>query len=504
MPVLEVRDAVKRYGGVTALKHVSFAVEPGSVHALLGENGAGKSTLVKIIAGVVRPDSGELLLDGEPVRFSSTLDAGRRGIAVVSQELNLFPDLDVIGNMFMMRERVRGGMVFDRRAMERRARPILEELGVDVPLRSSLAELTLAERQLIEIGKALLTEPRVLVLDEPTSALDDHSAGRLLDVMRVLRQRQVAVVFVTHILEEVMQVGDKVTIMRDGQVVVSAADRGELTIDDIVDGMLGDRRAAVTEAVLDTHVRKPPENASELRLEEVTVPRELHGVSMRAQAGEIVGLAGIVGAGHRSVLRVVSGMRPPSRGRVIVPDRVAARGARSLRAAVRHGIALVSGDRARGLVHDAPIWLNMAHVRAISLGRDGVLPRRKALRRRAERSAAELGVKASDVNQRVGALSGGNQQKVVLAKWLDAEPGVLLLDDPTRGVDIGAKAEMHELIRRASEKCVVLLCSTDLDELAGLCDRVIVFRGGLIACELSGEDLNRHRLLAEMNVAESV
>jgi ABC-type sugar transport system ATPase subunit len=389
MAVLEARDVVKRYGGVTALNGVSFTVEPGSVHALLGENGAGKSTLVKVIVGAVRQDAGEVLLDGRSMQFGSTLDAARHGIAVVSQELNLFPDLDVIANMFMMRERLRLG-VFDRARMEAQARPILAELGVDVPLRTPVGELTLADRQLIEIGKALLTDPRVLVLDEPTSALDNRSSGRLLDIMRVLRQRKVAVIFVTHILEEVMQVADKVTIMRDGHVAIAGADCASLTIDSIVDGMLGDRRALLDatvqaqrrtrEALTARHADTSSDDR--LVLEDVTIARTLWHVGLTAHVGEVVGLAGIVGAGHHAVLEAIAGMRPPASGTITLPGakrnragipRKHGKHAKNLGKAVQQGVALVSGDRARGVVHESPIWKNIAHVRTMSLGRDGFL-----------------------------------------------------------------------------------------------------------------------------------
>ena len=500
MPVLEARDIAKQYGGVVALAGVSFAVEPGTVHALLGENGAGKSTLVKTIVGAVQPDAGQLFLDGRPTRFASTLDAGRHGVAVVSQELNLFPDLSVLANMFMMRESARVG-VLDRRAMRRELQPILEELGLQVSPRSPVSELSLAERQLVEIGKALLSKPRVLVLDEPTSALDDRTSGRLLDIMRVLRQRQVAVVFVTHILEEVMQVSDQVSIMRDGRVVLAAADRRDVTIETILDGMLGERRESTAAVPIAEHVRvADPTNRIEVR--SLSSRSVLDSVDLTACFGEIVGLAGIVGAGHRALLEVIGGIRPMSAGSIMLPGARPARNARSLRAAVRRGVAVVSGDRKRGLVQESPIWVNLAHVRSVSLGRDGMFLRRRPLRERARDRVGKFGIKTSDVNQPVGMLSGGNQQKVVLAKWLESAPSVLLLDDPTRGVDVGAKEEMHTLLRQAGESAAVLLCSTDLDELVMLCDRVVVFRAGRVAAELAGAELNRHALLGEMNAVQ--
>lgn len=503
--VLEARGVSKVYGGVVALRSCDFAVAPGTVHALLGENGAGKSTLVKILAGFVRPDTGSISLDGRPVRFANTADAARHGVAVVSQELNLFPDLDVLANLFTKREPLRG-LFFDRAAMAAQAAPVLAELGLNVGLRTPVGELTLAQRQLVEIGKALLTNPRVLILDEPTSALDDSGAQRLLGVLEVLRQRRVAVVFVSHILEEVMQLSDVVTVLRDGAVVLAAADRANLSIHDIVRAMLGERLVAEEEAAEREHlvqVGDIAETGDALRVEAVTVPGVLHDVSLTAHVGEIVGLAGVVGAGHQALLEVLSGTRPAASGTLRLPGSVrAGTPPRGLRRSVRRGVAVVSGDRKAGLMLDKSIWENVAQVRAVALGADGNLLRRSRLRERARVRIAQLGVRTSGVDQEAGMLSGGNQQKVVLAKWLEASPSTLLLDDPTRGVDVGAKADMHKLIRMASTGSAVLLCSTDLDELVAVCDRVLVFRRGRVAAQLRGPDLNRHRLLTEMNATD--
>jgi ABC-type sugar transport system ATPase subunit len=496
--LLEAHGVHKTYGGVVALRPTRFEATPGTVHALLGENGAGKSTLVKILAGVVRPDGGTIRLDGAAVRFASSADAARHGVAVVSQELNLFPDLDVLSNLFNKREPLRGGLL-DRRAMAVQAEPVLAELGLRVPLRTPVGALSLAERQLVEVAKALLTRPRVLILDEPTSALDDSGTRRLLGVLRVLRQRQVAVVFVSHILEEVMQLSDTVTILRDGQVVLAAAERDTLTIDGIVRRMLGDRLVAEEDAAARER-REPPVDAPALVADGIAVRGVVRDVSLTTRVGEIVGLAGVAGAGHHALLEVLSGTRRASAGVVRLPGRSSA-GAppRNLHRAVRRGVALVSGDRRLGLMLDKPVWENVVQVRSVSLGGDGRWLGRTRLRTRARSRVAELGVRAAGVDQVAGSLSGGNQQKVVLAKWLDAEPSVLLLDDPTRGVDVGAKAEVHDLVRTAAERAAVLLCSTDLDEIVALCHRVLVFRRGTIAAELSGTSLTRHRLLTEIN-----
>lgn len=496
--VLDATGVTKSYGGVAALRGCDFAVAPGTVHALLGENGAGKSTLVKVLAGAVRPDAGTIRLDGAPVRFGTSAEAARHGVAVVSQELNLFPDLDVLANLFTKREPRRGPFV-DRRAMTALAEPVLAELGLDVPLGRAVRDLSLAQRQLVEIAKAMLTRPRVLILDEPTSALDDSSTQRLLGILDVLRQREVAVVFVSHILEDVMQLSDYVTVLRDGAVVQPAAARHMVTIDGIVHAMLGDKLAAAA--------ARPAAMASvggeALVVSDVTVPGVLAEIDLTASVGEIVGLAGVAGAGHQAILEVIGGIRPAASGRLRLPG-AADDGPlpRGLRQAVRRGIAVVSGDRRLGLMLDKPLWHNIIQVRSVALAADGPVLRPGPLRERAARRARQLGVRTTGVDQTTGLLSGGNQQKVVLAKWLEAAPSTLLLDDPTRGVDVGAKAETHELIRAAAVDAAVLLCSTDLDELVTLCDRVLVFRRGRIAAQLSGDDLNRHRLLTEMNAPD--
>jgi ABC-type sugar transport system ATPase subunit len=498
--MLEARGVRKSYGGVVPGAGAPHPGRAGSVHALLGENGAGKSTLVKAIAGAVTPDAGSLVLDGVAVRFGSTAEAVRHGVAVVSQELNVFPDLDVLANLYPMREPRRGPFV-RRGEMEARARPVLADLELDVGLRQPVEELSLAERQLIEIAKAMLTDPRVLILDEPTSALGQGSTENLLRILRVLRDRQVGVVFVSHILEDVMALCDEVTVLRDGEVVMSARPMGELTVPVIVEAMLGERREVVpAPAAALREVVEQTRGALELR--EASIEDRLQPLTLTVAPGEIVGLAGVAGAGHHAVLELVSGLTRPSSGTVTLPSgRSVPHG---LRGAIRAGVALVSGDRRRlGLMLDKPIWENIAQIRAVGLAAAGPIIRTPDLRVRAREHVERLRIRSASVDQDVGGLSGGNQQKVVFAKWLDAAPSVILLDDPTRGVDVGAKAEMHALIRStASAGVPVLMCSTDIDELASLCDRVIVIHNGRAKVELTGATLTTHSVLEAMNTGE--
>src|SRR3954470_14471420 len=365
--MLEAQGVRKTYGGVVALAGVDFAVRAGSVHALLGENGAGKSTLVKVIAGALKADAGTVSLDGCELSLSSTAEAVRHGVAVVSQELNVFPDLDVLSNLYPMREPRRGPFV-SRTEMARQARPVLAELGLDVPLRRLVADLSLAQRQLLEIAKAPPANPFFLFLGEPTSALGAQSTELLFDALRVLRDREVGVVFVSHILEDVMALCDEVTVLRDGNVEMSAQAREGLTVPAIVDAMLGDREPTVARP--DDELQEAVgESVSEdlgggrLQLHDAAVDGALEPLTLAVRPGEIVGLAGVAGAGHLSVLELVSGLRRPDSGTVVLPDGTPVPS--GLRGAVRSGVALVTGDRRRlGLMLDKPIWENIGQIRS--------------------------------------------------------------------------------------------------------------------------------------------
>jgi len=513
--MLEAEGISKSYGGVHALAGANLTVRAGTVHALLGENGAGKSTLVKIIAGAVERDSGTLRLDGREVSFANTADAAANGVAVVSQELNLFPDLDVLVNLFPMREPKRGPFA-DRREMARRAKPVLADLGLDVKLNRLVGTLSLQQRQLLEIAKALVTNPSVLVLDEPTSALEASSTEALLEAVRVLRDRQVAVVFVSHILQEVMALSDEVTVLRDGRVVMEAKPRAELTVPTIVEAMLGEHDAlsqagpggdggakrrgkAARDASVAADIEAVEGSKAELRFDAASLAGGLDEVSFIAKPGEIVGFTGITGAGQAAVLQLVTGQCRADGGEVLLPGGQPA--PRSLRGAIMNGVALVTGDRRRyGLMLDKPVWENIVTVRSFALGRDGGMISKRKARRTAEEYSQQLRIRTPSVNAQTGSLSGGNQQKVVFAKWLAARPSVMVLDDPTRGVDVGAKAEMHNLFRAAADgNAVVLFSSTDLDELCAVCDRVLVFFQRRICAELAGDELTVHNMLEWMN-----
>lgn len=498
--MLEAEKLRKSYGGIAALKGVDFRVRAGSVHALVGENGAGKSTLVKILAGATSPDAGVLRLAGQEMRFSSTAAASAQGIAVVSQELNLFPDLDVLSNLFPVRA-PRSGPFVARRRMWEQARPVFEELGLAIDPRTLVETLSLEQRQLLEIARALMIRPRVLILDEPTSALHAHETERLHQVLRTLRQRQVAVVYISHILEDVLNLCDEVTVLRDGSRVVDAQPAASFSVDEIVRAMLGNKAPPQSQRMARN---QPTSGRGSLRLEHVSVPGCLEDVTLEAQAGTIIGVAGLSGSGHHDALSVAVGALRPVKGRVLLPDGAELRS--GLRNAIRQGVALVPGDRQRiGLMLDKPIWDNVAQVRAVALLRAGMFLRAGQLRTRARVHVERLGIRTSSVDQEVGYLSGGNQQKVVFAKWLEANPSVLLLDDPTRGIDVGARAEIYGLMRSlAAQGTVQVLASTDPRELALVCDRVFVFYRGRVCAVLEPPHLDAHTILEVVNTGVPV
>ncbi|MEU6357214.1 sugar ABC transporter ATP-binding protein [Streptomyces sp. NPDC047072] len=476
--ILVAQGLVKSYGGVRALDGAGIRLRGGEVHALVGENGAGKSTLVRILSGSLAPDEGAVRL-GEDAR-----------IAAVSQELSLFPDLTVRENLFPYRPPRRFGLL-DKGAMDRAARPVLDELGLNVDLDAELGELTLADQQLTEIARALLRDPRLLILDEPTSALPADAVERLERVLRTLTGRGIAVLYVSHFLEEVMRIAQRVTVLRDGRVALAGVERAKTDVPELVTAMLGGRPEPSVRRTRSLVDLPPP-----VVLSQVDVAGRLADVTFTVRAGEVVGVAGLQGAGHLDALEVVCGRAAVSAGRVDIAGHGQPR---SLRDAVRARVAFVPSDRKRyGLMVDRTVWDNTTAVSWLALGRGGFMPSRSQLVRRTADLTERLRLRGGPYDV-VGRLSGGNQQKVVFAKWLATEPKVVVLDDPTRGVDIGVRAEMHRIVGElAAGGAAVLLASTDLAELTEVCDRVLVFVRGRLTGEVSGERLTEHALAVAM------
>ena len=489
----QIRGVTKRFGANLALDGVSLELEAGEVHALIGENGAGKSTLLKIISGAQRPDEGELLLDDHRMQLSNIADARAAGIAIVFQELELFESLTVQANLFFGRE-LRRAAFTDRRAMARAAGPLLDRVGLPVPLGATVETLTLEQRQLLEIAKALGTEPRVLILDEPTSALNLTATNRLFEIIRDARDAGAAVVFVSHRLEEVLAISDRITVLRDGRVISTRA-RTETAMDTLVREMIGRKPARVGRR----GAGSVDQARGQLQTSELGVGDAVHGVNLVVGATEVVGLAGLEGAGHERVLDAIFGIVKPSVGSITLPD--GHPGPRSIRAAVAAGVAYVPADRrGDGLMLEQSVATNAAHVVTGVLGRTGRFVRPRELEERAAALSQDVRLTGANVRDPVTALSGGNQQKVLISRWLAADPRVLLLNDPTRGVDVGAKAEIYELIAAVADQGKhVLFTSTELAEYVYVCQRVYVFYRGAVACELSGEEITEHNLLTAIN-----
>jgi ABC-type sugar transport system ATPase subunit len=490
-PICQVVGVDKAYGGVHALAGVDLSIHPGRILAIVGENGAGKSTLMKILAGAERADEGTVLVRGRPMRFGSTADAAREGIAIVFQELSLFPDLDVLANLYVGREPIRFGLV-SRRAIMDRARPVLAELGATFDAETRVGTLRLADRQIVEIARATLASADVIVLDEPNSALNATESERLFNLIRRLRDNGVAIVYVSHRLEEVLAIADDITVMRDGSIVRSMP-AASTSIGEIVTAMIGHEAPS----------RKPRTayagaGTAALEVSDVRLAEKLVGVSLSARAGEVVGLAGLDGAGVRAVYDVLFGILRPDTGTVTLPD-----GGPSPRAtadAVRRRVAHVPSDRrAEGLLLDQSVLMNLSLVVAGVLSSDWWV-RGRALAARARTLVDNLSIRTPSLGATVHQLSGGNQQKVVIGKWLAADPTVVLLDDPTRGVDVGSKEEIYALIHRlANEGRIILFTSSELSEYRYVCDRVLVFYRGRIAGALAGSELTEHTLLRSIN-----
>jgi ribose transport system ATP-binding protein len=495
MPLVSVRHLAKRYGGVIAIADMSIEVRRGTVHAVVGENGAGKSTLMKVLAGVVRPDGGEILIDGEPAELGSPVAARRHGIGIVFQELSLFPERSVLANLYVNREPGRYGIV-STRAMEEGSRDILARLGLDVDVHAPIARLSIGERQLVELARVLLERPRLLILDEPNSALNQRETERLFAILKDLAAGGTTILYVSHRLEEVFAISDRITITRNGRDV-STHDIADVTIAEVIEGMIGAHQEELFPPPLPLRARGTASEFSIRGLANV----HLAGIDLTARAGEVIGLAGLEGSGVSNLLSVLFGIER-ARGEIRYPDGGGL--PRSPTDAARRGVCLVPADRRRnGLMLDKSILFNISQV--VFGAHGGPLARysQSLARERALRQIGKLRIKARSPDTLANELSGGNQQKVVIGKWLEIGPKVFLLDDPTRGVDVGAKREIYALIREmAADGGIVLFASTELPELIGLCDRILVLYRGRVAGELTGDALDSRTLLHLINTGQ--
>ncbi|HEY0932740.1 MAG TPA: sugar ABC transporter ATP-binding protein [Trebonia sp.] len=485
--VLELRHAAKSFGPVRALLDGSVALRAGEAHALLGENGAGKSTLVKILAGVHQPDRGEVLVDGQEVTLPGPAAARAAGIAVIYQEPMLFPDLSVAENIYMGRQPVRSGRRIDRGALYRDATEVFAQLGVVLDPARPARGLSVADQQIVEIAKALSLNARVLVMDEPTAALTSVEVERLFRVIATLCARGAAVMFISHRLEEVFAVCQRVTIMRDGKFVLTERTE-DLDVDTIIRSMIGrdlgemySKTGTVPGAVV-------------LSVERLTRENVFYDVSFDVRRGEVVALAGLVGAGRTEVARAVFGIDRRTAGSVRLLGRALPNGQPA--AAMAAGIAFVPEDRRQqGLVMDLGIDHNVALASLRRLSKGGFIFR-AAERRLAVTWAERLQLKYGRMRDPVSTLSGGNQQKAVLGKWLARSPSLLIIDEPTRGIDVGTKAEVHRIIDQlASEGMAVLMISSELPEVLGVADRVLVIHEGRLAGEFTRAEATEDKIM---------
>jgi rhamnose transport system ATP-binding protein len=486
-PLVELRGVSKSYGGVDALRDVSFAIDRATVHALVGENGAGKSTLVKILTGVVHADGGEVVVDGELQRIGDPQAAHRLGIVAMYQEPTVFPDLTVAENVFAGRQPRTRVHAVDWRRMRATVAQLLDDLGVDFGPDTPVRGLGVADRQLLEIAKALSSSARLLIMDEPTAALSPHEVENLFATVRRLRERGVAIVFISHRLGEVEEIADVVTVLRDGRHVTTKRS-AELSQSEVVRLMVG--------RSLDQLFPKEDAEVGEvvLRAERLWRRGVFADVSFELRRGEIVGLAGFVGSGRTEVARAIFGIDGLDGGALEIGGRRFR--ARSPRAALRRGLAYLPEDRLQqGLVQSMPISTNASMAVLPELTPGGFLRpwRERAL---ARRFMDELRIKATSPAQLVRSLSGGNQQKVVLAKWLAAEPRILILDEPTHGVDVATKADVHRTISHlAAGGLSILLISSELLEILGMSDRVLVMREGRLVAELGRAEATEERII---------
>jgi rhamnose transport system ATP-binding protein len=486
-PILEILGVSKRFGSTQALDDVSLTLHKGEIHALLGENGAGKSTLIKVMTGVEQPDAGQMAVDGAEVSLGSALHAQDLGIAAIYQEPNIFPDLSVAENIFIShRDR---GRLLDRRAMRRDAERILGRLGVQLDTGEPARGLTLAEQQTVEIAKALSLQVRVLIMDEPTASLSAHEVRRLFGIVESLRREGVAILFISHRMEEVFEISDRVTVLRDGRRV-STRPRSELTPGIAIREMVG--------RTLSAFFQRTPARPGEVVLEVRGLGLEgvFSDVSFDLRAGEVLGFAGLVGARRTDVGLALFGIAPADTGTILLDGRPVT--IHHPQDALRLRIAYSTEDR-RGLGLVFPLSI-AANISLPTLAR--YQDRLGLIRRRAEEAAAEryrerLRIRAPSVHVAVATLSGGNQQKVVLSKWLDTHPRVLILDEPTRGIDVGSKAEVHQIIDELAQQGIaIILISSDLPEVIATSDRILVMREGRQMAILGRDEATPELVLA--------
>jgi ABC-type sugar transport system ATPase subunit len=486
--ILEMHNVNKSFPGVKALQNVSFKLRPGTVHALMGENGAGKSTLMKCLIGLYRMDSGKIFIKGNEVEIRDPLEAAKNGIAMIHQELSTVNERSVAENIFLGRHPVRAGIFVDHKKLYRDAEDLLRRLEIDIDSRTKIGDLTVAKMQLVEIAKAISYNSDIIIMDEPTSALTNKEVEQLFGMIRNLKNQGVSIIYISHKLEEIFRIADEVTVLRDGQFI-GTRDVKEIDIDTLITMMVGRR--------LDEMFPKEECPITDVIMEVKNLSSEgsFEDVSFELRRGEILGLAGLMGAGRTEVLETIFGLRQKTSGEIVIKGKVA--DIKSPADAKAHGIAMLTEDRRRtGIIPVATVCDNIVVANLIKYVTKLRLINKNKMRSDAKDYINKLNIKTTGTEVRVQDLSGGNQQKVLVARWLLTEPDILLVDEPTRGIDVGAKAEIHSLITKmAGMGKAIIMASSEMPEIIGMCDRILVMHEGRLTGVIDRSEATQERIM---------
>jgi ribose transport system ATP-binding protein len=484
--ILKVTNISKRFGGIKALQEIPLEVYYGEIHALVGENGAGKSTLMNILGGIIQRDSGEIFYKGQPVEFANPIESLNAGIAIIHQELAMLPSLNIIDNMFMGRMETKGGFLSWQK-MEQLTLQYLAKVGLELDPYSIVRNLSISQSQLIEIAKAVSMNASLIIMDEPNSSLSESETERLFQVIEQLKRNNTAVIYVSHKINEVLRISDRISVLRDGQYI-GTVEKKDASVDSVIEMMVG-RKVRV-----ETGIPRERSNVPLLQVENLSGDR-FKDVSFTLHRGEILGFAGLVGAGRSEVARAIFGDAPTSSGQILVDGKTV--NFKLPKDAIEAGLAMVQEDRkVLSLFMDMPILYNISMAQLPKMAQNGFIKGREELRT-VDRLVEQLNIKLSEVHAPVNSLSGGNQQKTVLARWLASKPRVLILDEPTHGIDVGAKSEIYQLIRNLAEEGMgILLISSELPEVMAISDRLVVMREGQVAGILDHTEITENRVMA--------
>ncbi len=491
--LLEIRHVRKEFPGVVALDDVSLEIFPGEVHALMGENGAGKSTLMKILAGIYKADAGEIIYKGEPLTVHNPKDSLEQGISIIHQELNMILDMTVEQNLFLGRELAGKTGVVKTKELVKRAQEQFDELGIAIRATDKIRDLSVAQMQMVEIVKATSYNADVIIMDEPTSAITDHEVDKLFEMIETLKRQNKAVIYISHKMDEIFKIADRITVLRDGKYIDSKPS-SEFDHDSLVYCMVG--RELKDMYPRDLKEEAAPAGQEFFSVKDLTREKEFHEITFQVDKGEILGIYGLMGAGRTELMETIFGLRRPDRGTIAVHGKEVQ--IQSPKSAIKNGIAFVSEDRKLfGLDLGASIRTNITIVYLKKILKLRHLLDFKKERKLVDEAVELLRIKTPSKEVRVNTLSGGNQQKVVLAKWLLGDPEVIIMDEPTRGIDVGAKAEIYKLMDKlASEGKAIIMISSEMPELMGMSDRVLVLHEGALTGEFKRAEFSQEAILA--------